>query len=150
MEERRVRPKKFFYRSTLQWQNERKAILSSAGKPSLEVTPPPEFKGPDGFWTPEDLLVAAANSCFLMTFLAYAERDQIALAGYEGEAEGVLELVDRKMIVTQIKLIVRISLKSSSDIPRAEAVLKSSKENCIISNSVKSSIDVESQITVAH
>lgn len=147
MEEQKVRPKKYFYRSTVQWQGERKAILSSAGKLSFAVTPPPEFRGPDGFWTPEDLLVAAVNSCFLMTFLAYAARDQIALAGYQSEAEGVLELVDRKMVVTRIKLTVHVSLKSSSDVPKAQVILQLSKENCIISNSVKSAVELETKIT---
>ena len=72
MEVKRVN-KTFRYETGLVWQWGRRAVVSAAGKPSIEVSSPPEFKGDPGMWTPEDLLVAAVNACVLQTFLAYAK-----------------------------------------------------------------------------
>lgn len=62
--------KVFRFESGVYWKSGRKGILCSSGKPDVEITSPPEFKGEAGRWTPEDMLVASVNACTLMTFLA--------------------------------------------------------------------------------
>ncbi|PWU23295.1 MAG: hypothetical protein C5B48_08860 [Candidatus Rokuibacteriota bacterium] len=62
------------------WLGGRLALVSAAGKPDLQVATPPEFRGGiPGVWSPEDLLVAAAASCFLVTLVAIAERRRLPL-----------------------------------------------------------------------
>ena len=36
--------------------------------PAISFSPPPEFQGEVGRWTPEHFLVAAVASCFISTF----------------------------------------------------------------------------------
>jgi len=60
----------YFYDTEVEWTCDRKGDLRSPGRPSIDVTAPPEFKGADGFWTPEHLYVASVNACFVTTFLA--------------------------------------------------------------------------------
>jgi len=38
------------------------ATFSSSGKPSFRVASPPEFRGEEHVWTPEDLFVAHVES----------------------------------------------------------------------------------------
>ena len=77
------KPKVYLYHTAVRWTEERKGVISCAGKPDVEVATPPEFKGHDGIWSPEDLFVASANICLMTTFLAVAGR-----AGHGGVSRG--------------------------------------------------------------
>src|SRR4030043_1334372 len=97
-----IRPKSYKYMTSVLWTGEKKGALTVAGKPPVEVATPPEFKGHEGIWSPEDLYVAAVNSCIMTTFLAFAGRAGLAFEGYESEAEGLLEFVDERLVFTKI------------------------------------------------
>ncbi len=75
----KVKSKKFIYKNSINWLAEKRGLLSSLGKPNIEVATPPEFRGHVGIWNPEDLFVASVNSCIMTTFLYYAERERISL-----------------------------------------------------------------------
>ena len=141
-----MKSKKFFYKNTLKWESQRKGILSSENKPDINVATPPEFKGHEGIWNPEDLFVAAANSCIMTTFLAYAERNKLDFTSYMSEAEGVLEFVDNKFIITEIKIKPFIVVKNISGIAKAEELLSLSEKNCLISNSIVSEVAIIPEI----
>ena len=46
--------------------------------PDLETAPPPEFDGPGGLWSPENLLCAAVADCFILTFRAIASFSRLS------------------------------------------------------------------------
>ena len=69
-----TRSKVYLYHTTVKWTDHRKGTMSCEGKPNVEVATPPEFKGHEGIWSPEDLFVASANICLMTTFIAVAER----------------------------------------------------------------------------
>ena len=56
------------------WRHERECRVSARDNPDLTVATPPEFGGPAGVWSPEELLVASVGSCLLSTFLYFAYR----------------------------------------------------------------------------
>ena len=58
MEDTKQKNRKFIYRTNVSWIEEKKGFLCSSGKPTIEVATPPEFKGHEGMWTPEELFVA--------------------------------------------------------------------------------------------
>jgi peroxiredoxin-like protein len=138
-----VRSKVYFYQTTVRWTEQRKGIIACAGKPDVEVATPPEFKGHDGIWSPEDLFVASANICLMTTFLAVAERAGLAFSSYESAAEGRLELVEGKFQFTAITLTPTITLKSSADAAKAKELIEKAEANCLISNSMKATVTVE-------
>src|SRR4030067_3048092 len=100
-----IRAKSYKYATSVLWTGEKKGTLTVARKPPVEVATPPEFKGHVGIWSPEDLYVAAVNSCIMTTFLAFAGRAGLAFEGYESEAEGRREVVDARLVFT--KIVVR-------------------------------------------
>src|SRR5213080_402710 len=103
-----VRSKIYAYKTGLKWTERKIGVLSSPGKPDLQVATPPEFKGHEGIWSPEDLFVASVNACVMSTFLAFAERSGLTFASYESDAEGRVELVDGKLQVTSVALTPRV------------------------------------------
>lgn len=68
------------YPVSVRWRGGRLASAESDGKGRLSLATPPEFRGGlAGYWSPEDLLVAATASCFVLTLAAVAERREAPL-----------------------------------------------------------------------
>jgi peroxiredoxin-like protein len=138
-----VRSKAYTYRTTVRWTDRKMGVLSSSGKPDIQIATPPEFKGHEGIWSPEDLFVASINVCVMSTFLAFAERAGLAFRSYESDAEGRVELVDGKLQVTSVVLKPTLTLTSSGEADKAKEILHKAETNCLISNSVKSRVSME-------
>lgn len=142
-----VRSEVYTYRTAVKWTEQKKGTITCEGKPDIQVATPPEFKGHEGIWSPEDLYVASANICLMTTFLAVAERAGLTFTSYHCEAEGRLELVEGKFQVTVITLRPQIALQSGSDAAKAKELIEKAEANCLISNSMKTRITLEPTIT---
>lgn len=138
--------KVYMYQTAVKWRDQRKGVMSCAGKPDVQVATPPEFKGHENVWSPEDLFVASANVCLMTTFLAVAERAGLAFSAYESTAEGRLELVEGKFQFTAITIRPSITLKSANDAAKAKELIEKAEHNCLISNSMKAVITLEAVI----
>ncbi|MGE0468914.1 MAG: OsmC family protein [Nitrospira sp.] len=135
--------KTYMYQTTVKRTEQRKGVMSCVGKPEVQVATPPEFKGHEGIWSPEDLFVASANVCLMTTFLAMAERAGLAFSSYESTAEGRLELVEGKFQFTTITIRPSIMLKAGGDVVQAKELIEKAERNCLISNSMKATIRLE-------
>lgn len=141
-----VRSKVYTYRTAVKWTEKKMGVMASPGKPEVPIATPPEFKGHEGIWSPEDLFVASINSCVMSTFLAFAERAGLAFTAYESDAEGRVELVDGKLRVTAVVLKPRVTLAPGTDSAKAQEILAKAEANCLISNSVKTNVSMEATI----
>ncbi len=148
MAEVRIKNKKFSYRDSIKWQAERRGVLSSLGKPDIEIATPPEFKGHPDVWTPEDLLVASVNSCIMMTFLYYAEKKGLEFLTYESDGEGILENVESRFMFSEITIRPKISVAKEDDIQRAKDLMTLSESHCLISDSIRSKVEVIPEVKV--
>jgi peroxiredoxin-like protein len=138
--------KVYLYQTAVKWTEQRKGVIACTGKPDVQVATPPEFKGHDGIWSPEDLFVASANVCLMTTFLAVAERAGLAFSAYESTAEGRLELVEGTFQFTAITIRPSITLKPGEDAGKAKELIEKAERNCLISNSMKASVTLEAGI----
>lgn len=143
-----VKPKVFHYEGTVRWNGEKRGVLACEGKPDVEVASPPEFRGHAGFWTPEDLLVSAVNSCTMMTFLSALAREKIELVSYEADAKGTLETADGVFRFTRIALRPRIVLAREQDRERAYAAFKKAESSCLVTSSLVTEVEGEPRIEV--
>ncbi len=136
------------YEVNLNWENERKGLMTSPVLTSnIEVATPPEFpKGIPGIWSPEHLLVAAVNSCLMTTFLAIAENSKLEFLHFDCHADGKLEKVEGKFMISEIVLAPVLTLAREADRERALRILEKSEAACLISNSVKSRIVFQPEI----
>jgi len=138
------------YEVNLQWNSDRKGTLSSPVLPNqIEVATPPDFpKGMAGIWSPEHLFVAAVNACLMTTFLAIAENSKMEFVSFECNAVGIVDKVDGKYTVTEITLKPKLVIPSSPHEDRAKRIIEMSEKACLISNSIKSKINLEPIITI--
>jgi len=115
----------------------------------MEFSSPPEFKGMEGLITPEDLFVAAENTCFLMTFISMSEKMRFEFVSYECDAVGHLEKVDGDFMFTKIILRPKIEVRDEGDVKKVERAIELTDRNCLIANSMKSEIVIEPDIRVS-
>lgn len=142
----KVKYKTFTYQTKLSRVATRACMLKSEGKQEFRVASPPEFKGEEGIWSPEDLLVAAVNVCVFTTFAAFAERKEIPVVSYESEAEGVLEFTDGGYQFTKVTVHPVVVVESTDYIDETERMVEDAHKKCLISNSIKGKTIVESEI----
>src|SRR5690606_26214780 len=64
------------------------AQLSAPGLPQLQTAPPAEYDGPGDAWSPEHLLLAAVQACFLFTLRAVAKMSKLEFTALELDAIG--------------------------------------------------------------
>jgi len=141
--------KVFRYENEVRWNSGRRGVTASAGKPDVEISSPVEFKGEPGYWTPEDMFVAAVNACTLLTFAAYAQREELEIAGYESSAEGVLENTGDGYRFTEVILHPQITVKSEDDAALARAILDSAHMGCMVTRSINAPVKVFPQFRIA-
>ena len=146
--EPQVRPKVFQYGVRVRWEREKIGLLEVPEKPPLEVASPPEFRGHPGYWSPEDLLVAAVNSCTMTTFLSLAARKELGLTSYECEAIGTLERVEGTFRFSRILLRPRIGVARPEDREKALALFHEAEAGCLIARSLLTRVEGEPQIEV--
>lgn len=115
----------------------------------LETAAPVEFGGPGHRWSPETLFTAAIANCFVLTFKAVARASNLRWAGIECDVETVLDKVDNKIQFTDATVKVRLTVDEADDAERAAMLLQKAEANCLISNSLKTSIKLEPEILVA-
>jgi organic hydroperoxide reductase OsmC/OhrA len=136
------------YKTALEWQQAQQGNLSSDGKPMLNVSSPPEFKGIPGLWTPEDMFVASAEICTMSTFLSFGGRKNIPLVSYKSSAEGILEFVDGKYRFTKIRIVPEITVRKDWTREQVEEIVRDAHDNCLIVNSMSVLVEIEPTIVL--
>jgi peroxiredoxin-like protein len=137
----------FHYRAAVEWAGGRRTILRFPDLPGVEVAPPPEFGGLGESWTPEGLYVGAVASCFLLTFIALAERSDFELASADVSAEGKLEKTAAGGYwLSQMTLRPMVVVESAKDVERAERLLNKAEQSCFVAASIKSRVTVVAQV----
>jgi peroxiredoxin-like protein len=149
MAEDRASSRTWRFGVTLRWENSNRGTLTTGGKTPLPVAPPPEFRGPEGLWSPEDLLVASVNSCIMTTFLHYVSRERIALSEYESDAEGTVVFEGGSLRFQKIVVRPKVQVASEEDRKKAAAALEETERKCLVSNSLRARVDVQPQIEVS-
>jgi len=136
-----------FYENEIDWKGQRELDLRGAGLTAIAAGAPPEFGGSGGVWTPEDLFVASLNTCYLLTLLAIAEFSKVAIVSLSSKARGKLEKVTGTTYqITEIIVKPKVVIAAANDLARMPRILEKAKENCFVSNSIKSTIKIEPEV----
>lgn len=137
------------YKISLQWQEGRIGMMEADGlEDKIKVATPPEFeKGVPGIWSPEHLYTASVLSCYMTTFLAIAEYSKLEYEDFSCTAEGILEKVDGKFLLTEITLKAKVKISDDSKKEKADRIMDKSEAACLISNSIKTKVHLEKEIT---
>ena len=109
----------------------------------LMLTSDPAFRGDATLMNPEQLLLAAASSCQLLSFLAMAARSRIDVLSYADDADAVMPEDVRPVRITRITLRPRIVVAAGADLAKARKLVGRAHHACYIANTVNAEIVIE-------
>jgi organic hydroperoxide reductase OsmC/OhrA len=117
---------------------------------SLTLSSDPAFRGDPAQLNPEQLLVLAAASCQLLSFLAVAARSRLNVISYEDDALAEMSAAEKPIRIGTIRLQPRIVLARSSgeaaDEARVRRLVDLAHRECYIANSLRTEVTVEPTI----
>ena len=122
--------------------------------PAISFSPPPEFLGETGRWTPEHFLVAAVASCFISTFEGMAQNSHFDFGSLHMAAEGALANENGGWRFTEIRLRPVVTVQEEEDHDRAVRLLEKAKKSCLIARSLQckvvlfSAVKMEEKLSV--
>jgi organic hydroperoxide reductase OsmC/OhrA len=113
---------------------------------ALHLAADPAFRGDPQLLNPEQLLVAAASSCQLLSFLAVAARARLDVVSYADDATAEMPEDDPPMRIVRIDLRPRIVLADTArprpDEARLQHLAEVAHRECFIANSLRSEVTV--------
>ena len=107
---------------------------------------PPEFEGPGGAFSPEDLFAQALTNCFVATFQVLAEKSRVTFQNLNVKGKLIVDRDELKRPVMKA-FHFQIHLVGPSEASRAERLIQKALESGFILNSVKTTISHEITIT---
>ena len=122
------------------------ATVTVEGAPPLRSAPPLDFDGPGDAWSPEHLLLAAVETCFLFTLRAVAHASRIEFEELEVRATSTVDRQDGVMRFTEIVLRPKLTLPPGADRDRVLRVLEKSERTCLVSASLSTPIRLEPEV----
>jgi peroxiredoxin-like protein len=125
------------------------ATLTVPGVPDLRSAPPPAYDGPGDAWSPEHLLVAAVEACFLFTLRAVARASKLEFSDVHLDTTGIVDRQDGVVRFTEIALRCHLAVEPGTDRERAMRVLARAEKACLVSASLSTPIRVEAEIEEA-
>jgi peroxiredoxin-like protein len=125
------------------------ATASAAGLPDLRIEAPADFDGPGDAWSPEHLLLAAVESCFLLTLRSVAHASRFEFRDLAISAVGIVDRKDGATRFTQITLRPRLTVAAGTDRDKALRILEKSEKACLVSASLTTPITLEPEIVEA-
>jgi organic hydroperoxide reductase OsmC/OhrA len=144
------------YKATCSWSGETGSgyekyvrahrAWSPPAEQQLALSADPAYRGNLALLNPEQLVVMAAASCQLLSFLADAARAGFDVRKYEDNAEGFMPTDQDPIRITSIRLHPRIEIVAGPTEARIRELVHQAHEECYIANSLTTEVTVEPTI----
>ena len=122
------------------------ATSSADGIPDLRCAAPADFDGPGDAWSPEHMLLAAVQTCFLFTLRSVAKLSKFQFKWLELSAHGVLDRKESVTRFTEIVLRPRITVAHGTDRGQALRIMEKSEKACLVSASLSTPVRLEPEV----
>ena len=121
-----------------------------AGGLQAKISIPPEMDGPGIGTNPDEMLLGAAATCYIITLAAMLERSGIEKVALIMESEGIVDVTNG--VFTYKKIIHRPvltlpSTTSDADLRKAKRLAEKAETSCMISRALKGNVDIELEYT---
>ncbi len=111
--------------------------ISAPGKPAIEGSSDPAFRGDPARWNPEELLLASLCTCHKLWYLGLCADAGLAVMAYEDTAEGcMVEEPNGAGQFVSVVLRRRVTVAAGCDAAKAEALHRTAHRMCFIARSV--------------
>ena len=128
----------------------RNHLISANGKPSIDGSSDPSFRGDAARWNPEELLVASVSACHKLWYLHLCSDNDVVVLDYRDDAEGTMvETKDMSGRFVDVCLRPRVVISSDSPPDKTRNLHAAAHKLCFIANSVNFLVRHEAEITIA-
>lgn len=142
-------PRKYVYNTSARSIEVQTGETSSPGNPTIKIALPQNLEGPGGHWSPDELFVASAEACAMLTFFWLLRNDNVDIVSYESEAEGTSQITKGGIFrFTKITIKPKITIKNGGDKLVIKDAIKKLDDWCCVSNSTKADVIIEAEIIV--
>ena len=116
-----------------------------AGQLKTKVSIPPEMDGPGIGTNPDEMLLGAAATCYIITLAAMMERSNLEKKQLEMNSVGVVDVTNG--IITYKKIIHKPSIvlhdvATDRDISRVQRLTDKAESSCMISRAIQGNVEV--------
>lgn len=138
------------YTTSVQGNNDVVLELSAEKLPSMQVTPPKEFGGPEGYWNPEAFFSASISTCFILTFKAIARGKKLIWKKINVDVDAYLDKTDNRLFFNRVDIFVTLTIPASevSEVETYQKALEKAEETCLITNSINAAIKLHPKVEV--
>lgn len=123
--------------------NRQHTAAAPPAQAALTLSSDPAFRGNPALLNPEQLLVMAAASCQLLSFLAVAARARLDVVAYEDSATAEMPEDVKPVHITRIVLRPVITVRAGVTLERLAHLSEVAHRECYIANSLKTEVLVE-------
>jgi organic hydroperoxide reductase OsmC/OhrA len=121
--------------------------IAAEGKPVIEASSDPAFRGDRTRWNPEELLLAALSSCHQLAYLHLCADAGIVVVDYVDDAEGWMqETKDGAGQFTRVMLRPRVTIAAGGDAAKAQELHQGAHAVCFIARSVNFPVECEAMV----
>lgn len=118
------------------------------GRPLLQGSSDPAFRGDPARWNPELLLVAALSQCHLLWYLHLCAEAGVVVTDYRDMAEGVLVEDAEGGRFTEVVLRPVVTVASAGSVERARTLHADASAKCFIASSVNFPVRHETLVDI--
>ncbi len=132
------------------WDGGRNAVGSlQAQRLSTQISIPPEMDGPGIGTNPDEMLLGAAATCYIISLAAMLERTGIK-ATLAMQSDGIVDVTNGVFTYKQIihKLTIKLIDYTEKNEKIAERLAFKAESTCMISKALKGNVEVLVQLTI--
>jgi organic hydroperoxide reductase OsmC/OhrA len=124
--------------------------IGADGRPAIEGSSDPVFRGDKTRWNPELELVAALSQCHLLSYLHVCVSAGVVVTAYADAPYGLMaETEDGGGYFTEVVLRPRVTVADAGMAEKAAVLHADASKKCFIASSVNFPVRHEPSVTVA-
>ena len=116
-----------------------------AGNLKTKISIPPEMDGPGIGTNPDEMLLGAAATCYIITLAAMIERADLPLEFMELESEGFVDVTNGVFTYKKILHKPTVILKSHAteeQLNKLKQLTEKAEKSCMISRALKGNVEI--------
>lgn len=130
-----------------EWPGGRNSVgRIDAGNLKAEISIPEEMHGPGVGTNPDEMLLGAAATCYVITLAAMIERANLPLEEMSHEAEAIVDVTNGvftyKKIIHKPTVVLKASATDKEHM-KLKKLVEKAETDCMISRAIKGNVEIE-------
>ena len=134
------------FTNTVIKQEDKPANITMSGISETEVGPPPIYGGSQETLNPEEMFVAAINSCIMLVFYHFVKKFKVEILSYSSKAQGKVEKTKNGLRFTGVEVKAKVSLNDEKQAKKIEEIAQLAEKYCLVSGSVACPVEYQVEV----